>query len=130
MQRIWITGASSGIGAACALRWAAEGEQLVLTSSSAARLEPVAERCRAAGAADVAILPYDLRLPDGIPALVQQAWDAFGGLDIAFLNAGISQRTTVEDTSMEMIRLPRKGRRTKAPLQGELSRRVSRKRRD
>ena len=104
MQRIWITGASSGIGAACALRWAAEGAQLVLTSSSAARLEPVAERCRAAGAADVAILPYDLRLPDGIPALVQQAWDAFGGLDIAFLNAGISQRTTVEDTSMEMIR--------------------------
>ena len=70
MQRIWITGASSGIGAACALRWAAEGAQLVLTSSSAARLEPVAERCRAAGAADVAILRYDLRLPDGIPALV------------------------------------------------------------
>ena len=104
MQRVWITGASSGIGAACARLYASEGAQLVLTSSSAGRLEPVAAACREAGAAGVTVLPYDLRNPAGIPALVQSAWDAFGGLDIAFLNAGISQRTTVEDTSMEMIR--------------------------
>ena len=104
MERVWITGASSGIGEACALRYAAEGAQLVLTSSSAERLAPVAERCRAAGAAGVAALPYDLGDPAGIPELVRQAWQAFGGLDTAFLNAGISQRTSVEDTSVEMIR--------------------------
>ena len=104
MEKVWITGASSGIGEAVALRYAAEGASLVLTSSSAERLQPVAERCRAAGASGVVVLPYDLSDPAGIPALARQAWEAFGGLDTAFLNAGISQRTNVEDTSDEMLR--------------------------
>ena len=104
MEKVWITGASSGIGEACALRYAADGAQLVLTSSSAERLAPVAERCKAAGAAGVAVFPYDLGDPTGIPELVRQAWEAFGGLDTAFLNAGISQRTNVEDTTLEMTR--------------------------
>ena len=104
METVWITGASSGIGEACACRWAEAGASLVLTSSSADRLSKVADRCREKGASGVAVLPYDLRNPDGIGALVRQAWEAFGHLDTAFLNAGISQRTSVEDTSMDMIR--------------------------
>lgn len=104
MQTVWITGASSGIGEACARRYAAEGARLVLTSSSAARLEPVAQACRAAGAAGVVVLPYDLSRPEGIPELVRAAWAAFDGLDVMYCNAGISQRTTVEDTSPEMLR--------------------------
>lgn len=104
MQTVWITGASSGIGAACALRYAAEGARLVLTSSSADRLEPVAEQCRAAGSPGVVVLPYDLRRPEGVPALAAAAWEAFGGLDIMFCNAGVSQRARVEDTSPEMLR--------------------------
>jgi len=104
MQTVWITGASSGIGAACAIRYASDGARLVLTSSSRDRLEGVAGQCRAAGAAEVAVLPYDFRDPSGLETLAQTAWDSFGGLDIVFLNAGISQRTTVEDTSPEMIR--------------------------
>ena len=103
-QRVWITGASSGIGAACARLYASQGARLVLTSSSAARLEPVAEACRADGAGGVTLLPYDLSRPDGIPALAEAAWAAFDGLDIVYCNAGISQRTLVEDTSPEMIR--------------------------
>jgi len=103
-QTVWITGASSGIGRACALRYAADGAKLILTSSSAERLAPVEEECLAAGAPQVKILPYDLSDPDGIESLVGNAWAAFDGIDIAFLNAGISQRTTVEDTSMDMVR--------------------------
>ena len=105
METVWITGASSGIGEACAYRWAQGGARLVLTAPTAAELEPVAAKCREIGAPDVAILPYDLSVPEGIPALVQSAWDAFGGLGTTYLNAGISQRTSVEDTSMEMVRL-------------------------
>lgn len=104
MLSVWITGASSGIGEACAYRYAAQGASLVLTSSSAQRLEKVADKCRAAGATKVVVLPYDFNNNDGISELVQKAWEATGGIDIAMLNAGISQRTTVEDTSMEMVR--------------------------
>ena len=104
MQSIWITGASSGIGEACALRYAEQGARLVLTSSSAERLETVAAKCRELGASEVAVLPYDLSVTEGIDALVEKAWTVFKGIDIVMLNAGISQRTNVEDTSMEMVR--------------------------
>lgn len=104
METVWITGASSGIGEACARRWASQGARLVLTSSSRERLEPVAVACRELGAPDVCILPCDLGDPAAVEGLSAQAWDAFGGMDTVFLNAGISQRTTVEDTSMEMVR--------------------------
>ena len=104
MLSVWITGASSGIGEACAYRYAEEGARLVLTSSSVNRLEPVAARCRELGATEVNILPYDLTYLDGIDTLTDKAWDAMKGIDIVMLNAGISQRTNVEDTSMEMVR--------------------------
>lgn len=104
MLSVWITGASSGIGAACACKYAAEGARLVLTSSSAERLEPVAQKCRTLGATEVVVLPYELGNPEGIEELTANAWSAVGGIDIVMLNAGISQRTNVEDTSMEMVR--------------------------
>ncbi len=104
MLSVWITGASSGIGAACAYRYAAEGARLVLTSSSAERLDAVAVKCRGLGAEEVTVLPYDFTCPDEIDTLVEKAWNAADGIDIVMLNAGVSQRTNVEDTSMEMIR--------------------------
>jgi short-subunit dehydrogenase len=104
MLSVWITGASSGIGAACACKYAAEGARLVLTSSSAERLEPVAQKCRSLGAPEVVVLPYELGNPERIEELTANAWSAVGGIDIVMLNAGISQRTNVEDTSMEMVR--------------------------
>ena len=104
MQSIWITGASSGIGEACAYRYAEEGARLVLTSSSIERLEPVAARCRELGAEEVTVFPFDLTCLSGIEDLTDRVWDVLGSIDIVMLNAGISQRTDVEDTSMDMIR--------------------------
>ena len=66
MLSVWITGASSGIGEACAYRYAEEGARLVLTSSSVNRLEPVAARCRELGATEVNILPFDLACVDWV----------------------------------------------------------------
>ncbi len=103
-QRVWITGASSGIGLACAERYAVKGTQLVLTALPGDELDAAAERCRAVGAAGVVTLPYDFSQSSGIPALCEAAWEAFGGLDVVYCNAGISQRTLIEDTSEEMIR--------------------------
>ena len=104
MKTVWITGASSGIGEACACRYAAQGCRLILTSSSRQKLEAVADRCRREGAAAVRVLPYDLAEPDGIRLLSREAWNTFGGIDILFCNAGISQRTSVEDTPLPMVR--------------------------
>lgn len=104
MKTVWITGASSGIGEACAYRYASQGCRLILTSSSRKKLEAVADRCRREGAAAVRVLPYDLAEPDGIRLLSREAWNTFGGIDILFCNAGISQRTSVEDTPLPMVR--------------------------
>lgn len=104
MKTVWITGASSGIGEACAYRYAAQGCRLILTSSSRQKLETVADRCRREGAAEIRVLPYDLAEPDGIKLLSREAWNAFGGIDILYCNAGISQRTSVEDTPLPMVR--------------------------
>ena len=104
MQKVWITGASSGIGLACALRYASQGAQLVLTALPGGELDAAAGKCRAAGAAGVEALPYDFSDPSGLQALCDAAWAAFGGLDIVYCNAGISQRTLIEDTSEEMVR--------------------------
>lgn len=104
MMTVWITGASSGIGEACSYEYAAKGDRVILTARSADRLAAVAEKCREKGAGDVFVLPYDFSDPDGILEVSAKAWEAFGGIDIVFLNAGISQRSSVEDTSMAMVR--------------------------
>lgn len=103
-MKVWITGASSGIGEACAYRYAAQGASLVLTSSSKEKLDAVARKCLGRGAVGVEVLPYDLQDPEGIEELATMAWERFQGIDILFCNAGVSQRTRVEDTSMDMIR--------------------------
>ena len=100
----WITGASSGIGEACAYEYAAQGASLLLTASRADRLEAVASECLRRGARAACVLPYNLQDPDGITDLCSKAWEMSGGIDILFCNAGVSQRTKIEDTSMEMIR--------------------------
>ena len=103
-MKVWITGASSGIGEECAYLYARRGASVVVTSNEREKLEAVADKCLKLGAAGALALPFDLQDSEGIADLVRQAWEAFGGLDLMYCNAGISQRTTVEDTSMEMVR--------------------------
>lgn len=100
-QRIWITGASSGIGEALALQASAAGAYLVLS----ARRETELNRVRAACARPerVVVLPLDLTDFDAAEAL-QRAEAAFGPLDILVNNAGISQRGTVLDTQEAVYR--------------------------
>ena len=103
-MKVWITGASSGMGEACAYLYARRGDSVVVTSNEKERLDEVVAKCLSLGAAGAMALPYDLQDSAGIAELVRKAWEAFGGLDVMYCNAGISQRTTVEDTSMEMVR--------------------------
>ncbi len=82
-----ITGASSGIGRAAALLFAREGARVVIGARRADALEQLVAEIRAAGGEAVA-LAGDVRDAAYADALVQEATGRFGGLDIAFNNAG------------------------------------------
>jgi NAD(P)-dependent dehydrogenase (short-subunit alcohol dehydrogenase family) len=86
-RTIIITGASSGIGAAAAKRFARAGAQLVLSSR---REEPLADLTRAieANGGTARYLPGDVSDEACAAELVAFACRAFGGLDGAFNNAG------------------------------------------
>lgn len=82
-----ITGASSGIGRAAALLFSAEGADVVLNARGAAALDAVAASIRDRGGR-VRTVAGDASQPDTHARLIAEANDAFGGLDIAFNNAG------------------------------------------
>lgn len=94
----WITGASSGIGAALAKAWLADGGTCILSGRNVAALEEVA-----ADAADrCLILPFDATDYAAIPALVEQAIAYQGAIDVVVNNAGISQRSLAIDTDLSV----------------------------
>jgi len=96
-----VTGASSGIGAAAALLFAAEGASVVLGARRPAELQAVVSRIIQAGGKAVA-LAGDVRDAGYASALVDKAVQTWGGLDGAFNNAGtLGTMGPVEGMSLE-----------------------------
>lgn len=88
-----ITGASKGIGAACAERLAAEGCHLVLTARSLPALEELAARLRTAHAVRVALRAMDMAVPGSAATLAAE----FGDADILVNNAGAIPGGTLDE---------------------------------
>lgn len=82
-----VTGGSSGIGRAAAKLFALEGASVVIGARRQAELDRVVQEIGAAGGRAVA-LSGDVASEDYAKALVDLADEQFGGLDIAFNNAG------------------------------------------
>ncbi|MFM7379127.1 MAG: SDR family NAD(P)-dependent oxidoreductase [Erythrobacter sp.] len=99
----WITGASSGIGAALARGLAERGAHLVLSGRDTARLEEVAAGCGAKGTESL-ILTFDVRDEAALADATAKAIAWKGHVDLAFANAGISQRSRALKTSMQVYR--------------------------
>lgn len=97
-QVVLITGATSGIGAACAQAFAGKGARIVLTGRNRTRGEQVLERIRQLGA-EAQFLPGDLHDSLFCNELVGRAVDRFGRLDVLVNNAGILRRESAEHTS-------------------------------
>ena len=100
-KTIWITGASSGIGEACAYLFAIEKANLILTGTRIDALKKTQDKCMELGA-ECKILPFDLSNIDKIPNLVADAFNCFGTIDVLYNNAGISQRGLTIDTVFEV----------------------------
>lgn len=100
---VWITGASSGIGEALALEFAREGARLVLSARRADELQRV-KTATGLPDADALVLPLDLTDPAALPAAVETVLARFGAVHVLVQNAGISQRSLVHDTSLDIHR--------------------------
>ena len=88
-QVVVITGASSGIGRATALRFAKEGASLVLASRRADALTELAAECRALGAR-AATRPTDVTDEQQVAALAEEAVTRFGRIDVWINDAAVA----------------------------------------
>lgn len=101
---IWVTGASSGIGEAMAYELVGKGANLILSARRAVELERVRNNCPAASQPSIQLLPIDLTRPDSFAAATTTALQFFGHIDILINNGGISQRSLIQETELDVYR--------------------------
>jgi dehydrogenase/reductase SDR family member 7B len=101
---VWITGASSGIGEAVAYEVSKNKPAAIILSAptmNMKELEIVSANCTKAGALNH-VIPFDLTQSSEIKQAFEKAKQLCGNIDIIFHNGGISQRSMVEETSVEI----------------------------
>jgi 7-alpha-hydroxysteroid dehydrogenase len=97
-----VTGASKGIGRGIALGFADAGADLVLASRTRADLEAVAGEVRARGRRAL-VAPCDVNEREQLEAVVSNAWQEFGRIDVLVNNAGGSPPKAALRTSEKMF---------------------------
>lgn len=101
-KTIWITGASSGIGEALAYELADRGAHLVLSARSEEKLEAVRAAC--IDPQHHIVLPLDLADTGALLEKAAEAERRAGRIDVLVNNGGISQRSLVVETALEVDR--------------------------
>lgn len=99
---IWITGASSGIGEELAMQLSRFNCKLILSSRRVSELERVRQSCNRPEA--VNIVQLDLANTNSMSSVVAKALSQFGTIDILINNGGISQRSPIIDTTIDVDR--------------------------
>jgi NAD(P)-dependent dehydrogenase (short-subunit alcohol dehydrogenase family) len=95
-----VTGASSGIGEACALAFAAKGARVVLAARRTDRLSVLVGRIESAGG-DALAVATDVTDEAAVNSLFAQAIERFGTVDVLVNNAGVADSTPVDEMSLE-----------------------------
>jgi len=85
-KRIWIIGASSGIGAACAKAFIEKGAKVGLSSR---RIEPLQQLAATAATNQALVLPVDVTKDNQISEAYQQILQAWGGIDLLLFVSGV-----------------------------------------
>jgi NADP-dependent 3-hydroxy acid dehydrogenase YdfG len=88
---VFITGASSGIGAACAALFANAGARLLLAARRAERLEELAIDLAPAGAGEVHTLALDVRDNQQVQTAIESLPESWRSIDVLINNAGLSR---------------------------------------
>ena len=115
-RRAVVTGASSGIGRATAVRLAAEGARVALIARRRPGLDAVAQAIEAAGG-ECLVLPADCTIEDQIQGALDSAAGTWGGLDIIVSNAAVELPD--EDDRLDRITLEAWNRLITTNLNGQ-----------
>jgi NAD(P)-dependent dehydrogenase (short-subunit alcohol dehydrogenase family) len=95
-----VTGAGSGIGAALAAEFAAQGGRVVLADVEAGALERVDASLSAAGS-ETLVVPTDVSDAESVARLARATLDRFGRVDVVCNNAGVSTFNLLADQTLE-----------------------------
>jgi NAD(P)-dependent dehydrogenase (short-subunit alcohol dehydrogenase family) len=98
---VWVTGASSGVGAGLAQAFCEAGASVVLSARREAELAAVAARLPAG---NHLVLPFDVTDLAGLPNAVERVRAHYGRIDSLVCNAGISHRCRIADMTMDVFR--------------------------
>ena len=103
-RSVLVTGASSGIGEATAHAFAREGASVALAARREERLREIAAALETDHGVTTAVVPTDVREEAQVTTMVDEAVDAFGGLDVVVNNAGLGRGSDVESLATEQYR--------------------------
>ncbi|MCG6659458.1 SDR family NAD(P)-dependent oxidoreductase [Halomonas campisalis] len=97
-QRVWLTGATSGIGRTLARRLLEQGHRVALSARGERELAALAAEF------DNALpLPLDVTDRQAVARAGERLAEAFGGLDLALLNAGTCEYLEAQDFDVELV---------------------------
>jgi NADP-dependent 3-hydroxy acid dehydrogenase YdfG len=99
-QRVWVIGASSGIGEACARELLKRGAKLVLSSRRIERLEDIA---RSADTTQSLVIPVDVMDQSSITRAYKTIHAQWGGIDLLLFVSGIYIPLRADDFNMEDV---------------------------
>lgn len=102
-KTVVITGGSSGIGKACALKFAGQGFNVVISGRDETRLKLVAGEIKNLNAEALAV-KADVSIEADCFRLIDEAQKVFGRIDVLINNAGISMRAAFHETDTEVLK--------------------------
>lgn len=102
-KTVIITGASSGIGKACAEAFAKQGANIVISGRNKENLEQAAKELKKTGVTVLA-LAGDVSKESDCKLLIEKTVEKFGEIDILINNAGISMRALFKDLDLDVIK--------------------------
>ncbi|XP_053696506.1 uncharacterized oxidoreductase TM_0325-like [Sabethes cyaneus] len=100
---VLITGASSGIGAATAVKLSKLGASLALTGRKLENLNDIAAKCSSSGSSAPFVVSGDISKEADTEKILKATIEKFGRLDVLVNNAGIIETGTIETTSLEQF---------------------------